>query len=168
MDTANPLDRLARRLGESLCWLFAVAVVLTAFEVVMRYVANSPTIWVHDTVILLTAICFVAGGSYALERRSHIQITSVYGTLSPRTRGMLDVLIALAAAFFLGALAYGAALQSVEALGLTGGRLETSGRAWDVPIPAVLKTVLALGVILMTAQSLLHAVQAWRKWTSSP
>lgn len=166
MDEPNVLDRLARRLGESLCWLFAVAVVLTAVEVFMRYVANSPTIWVHDTVILLTAICFVVGGAYALERRSHIQITSVYGLLPARARGFLDVLIALAAAFFLGGLAYAATLQSVEALGLTGGRLETSGRAWDVPIPAVLKTVLALGVLLMTAQSLLHAAAAWRKWMS--
>ena len=30
--------------------------------------------------------------------------------------------------------------------------METSGRAWDVPIPVFLKTVLALGVALMIVQ----------------
>jgi len=166
MEHRNPLDRFARRIGEAVCWLFGASVLLTAFEVGMRYLANRPTIWVHDTVILLTATCFVAGGAYALERRSHIQITSVYGMLPPRARGLLDVAISLAAAVFLGGLAYAATLQSVEALGLTGGRVETSGRAWDVPVPAVLKTILALGTVLMALQTLLHAAEAWRRWTA--
>jgi hypothetical protein len=34
--------------------------------------------------------------------------------------------------------------------------LETSGRAWDVPIPALLKATLALGVALMLVQTLSH------------
>jgi hypothetical protein len=34
--------------------------------------------------------------------------------------------------------------------------LETSGRAWDVPIPAFLKAMLALGVALMLVQTLSH------------
>ena len=34
--------------------------------------------------------------------------------------------------------------------------METSGRAWDVPIPAFLKSALVLGAALMLAQTLSH------------
>jgi TRAP-type mannitol/chloroaromatic compound transport system permease small subunit len=51
--------------------------------------------------------------------------------------------------FLYGALRF--AIPSVELL-------ETSGRAWDVPIPAFLKSVLALGAALMLVQTLSHIV----------
>ena len=47
----TPVDRLSLWLGRTLAWVFLIAVALTAWEVVMRYVFNSPTIWVHDLVI---------------------------------------------------------------------------------------------------------------------
>ena len=34
--------------------------------------------------------------------------------------------------------------------------MQTSGRAWDVPIPAFLKSALVLGATLMLAQTLSH------------
>ena len=34
--------------------------------------------------------------------------------------------------------------------------METSGRAWDVPIPAFLKSALVLGAALMLVQTLSH------------
>ena len=40
---------------------------------------------------------------------------------------------------------------------------ETSGRAWDVPVPPVLKTALALGAALMTVQAVLHLVWVFRR-----
>jgi hypothetical protein len=37
--------------------------------------------------------------------------------------------------------------------------METSGHAWDVPIPAFLKSMLAIGATVMLAQAL---VQLWK------
>ena len=39
------IDRLNRLLGERLCYLYLVAVAITAYEVVMRYLFNAPTTW---------------------------------------------------------------------------------------------------------------------------
>ena len=55
----TPVDRLSLWLGRTLAWVFLIAVALTAWEVLMRYVFNSPTIWVHDLVIALSALAFI-------------------------------------------------------------------------------------------------------------
>lgn len=159
MEEREPVDRLALALGHILCWLFAVGVAMTAWEVVMRYGFNAPTVWVHDSVIALSGICFVFGGAYALSERSHIRITSLYDRLSVRSHRYVDAANAFLAAIFLGGLTWAAAIQAWRSLLL----METSGRAWDVPIPVLLKSVLFLGAALMTVQTLRHALAALRR-----
>jgi C4-dicarboxylate transporter DctQ subunit len=156
MPQPDPVARLARRLGVGLSWCFALVVVLTAYEVVMRYVFNRPTIWVHDTTIALSAICFVIGGAYALQADIHIRINVLAELLPGQARRWVDFFCHVAASVFLAALTYAATIQASRSVAL----METSGRAWDVPIPALLKTVLAAGTALMTIQALLLA------WTS--
>jgi TRAP-type mannitol/chloroaromatic compound transport system permease small subunit len=146
------LDRFAVRLGGLLSWLFGFSVLITAFEVVMRYVFNRPTVWVHDLTIAVTAVCFVFGGAYALARSEHIRITTVHDHMSPRWRAAVDFVGDVAIMLFLGALTWAAAHQAWRSILL----VETSGRAWDVPIPPVLKATLALGTALMTAQAALR------------
>src|SRR5215207_7846087 len=158
MPDPGPVDRLSRRLGETLSWLFYVAVALTAFEVVMRYAVNSPTVWVHDLVIAITAVAFVVGGAYALERSEHIRISSVYDRLPGNARSWLDRFSAVLIVVYLASLTYAATRTALVSIELR----ETSGRAWDVPIPPILKTVLALGAALMTVQAALHLVRALR------
>lgn len=159
MPDRGPVDRLSRWLGETLSWLFYVAVALTAFEVVMRYVMNAPTVWVHDLVIAISAIAFVVGGAYALERSEHIRISSLYDRLPERPRRWLDRIGLILITAYLALLTYAAVPPALVSIELR----ETSGRAWDVPIPPVLKTILALGAALMTVQAALHLVRALRR-----
>jgi TRAP-type C4-dicarboxylate transport system permease small subunit len=146
------VDRLSLAVGHGLSWLFLVAVVLTAYEVVMRYAFNAPTIWVHDMVTVLTAVCFVFGGALASQQRTHIQVASYADRAPLRVRRALAVLCQVLTAVYLGMLVYAAIKQAIPALAV----METSGHAWDVPIPAFLKTLLAVGVALMLAQTLSH------------
>jgi TRAP-type C4-dicarboxylate transport system permease small subunit len=146
------LDRLARSLGHGLSWLFLVAVLLTVYEVVLRYAFGAPTVWVHDAVITLSAVCFVFGGALASQQRAHIQVASYSDRASPRVRKALAILCELLTVAYLGMLLYAALKQALPALAL----METSGHAWDVPIPAFLKSVLALGVALMLGLAVAH------------
>ena len=155
MAQLNPVDRLSKWLGEKLSVVFLAAVIITSFEVVMRYVFNSPTVYVHDSAIALSAVGFIFGGAYALQRREHIRISVIYDALPPGGRKLCDALTLLATVFFVGVLAYASINMAIPSVRL----METSGRAWDVPIPAFLKTMLAVGAVLMLAQAL---VQLWK------
>jgi C4-dicarboxylate transporter DctQ subunit len=159
MRQQNPVDRVARVLGVALSWCFAVVVVLTAFEVFMRYVVNRPTIWVHDSTIALSAICFVVGGAYALQANLHIRINVLAELLPRHARHWVDFFCHVATFVFLAALTYSTTIQASRSIAL----METSGRAWDVPIPVLLKTVLAAGTALMAVQALLHALASLRR-----
>lgn len=154
MQPRNPIDRLSKWLGEKLSVVFLAAVLITAFEVVMRYVFNSPTIYVHDSAIALSAVGFIFGGAYSLQRREHIRISVVYDLLPRAAQKVCDALALAVAVFFLAVLTWAAIRQAIPSVRL----METSGRAWDVPIPAFLKTALAVGAALMLAQAL---VQLW-------
>jgi TRAP-type mannitol/chloroaromatic compound transport system permease small subunit len=146
------VDRVVRAVGNALSFLILVAVVLTVYEVVMRYAFNAPTIWVHDMVIVLCAVGFVMGGAVASQRRTHIQMASFADRAPTRWRPRLDLIGQVLAAGYLVMFVYGALVFALPSVKL----LETSGRAWDVPIPAFLKAVLAAGAALMLLQALSH------------
>jgi TRAP-type C4-dicarboxylate transport system permease small subunit len=146
------VDRVTRSIGNALSVLFLVAVLLTCYEVAMRYTFNAPTIWVHDMVIVLSAVCFVVGGAVASERRSHIQMASYADKAPLWVRRRLPMVCHVLTALYLAMFLYGALQFAIPSVRL----LETSGRAWDVPIPAFLKAMLAVGVALMLMQTLSH------------
>jgi TRAP-type C4-dicarboxylate transport system permease small subunit len=149
------IDRVSRTLGDALSVLFLVAVLLTTYEVVMRYAFNAPTIWVHDMVTALSAVCFVFGGAVASQRRTHIQMASYTERASPLMRRRLSVASDVLTAFCLAMVLYGTLQFALPSIMLR----ETSGRAWDVPIPAFLKAVLVVGIALMLVQTLSHIVR---------
>jgi TRAP-type C4-dicarboxylate transport system permease small subunit len=164
MPTEPVVDRVSRAVGDALSVLFLVAVVLTCYEVVMRYAFNAPTIWVHDMVILMSAVCFIAGGAVASQRRNHIQMASYADRVSPRVQRALDLVCHVLSALYLAMFLHGALQFAIPSLKL----METSGRAWDVPIPAFLKGALAVGIALMLAQTLSHIRHRRRQAPPTP
>lgn len=149
------VDRVSKAVGNALSLLFMVAVIISAYEVVMRYVFNAPTIWVHDSAITMAAIGFIFGGSYVLQRGDHIRITSVYDLLPRPARRACELLCSVLIVGYLGVLLHACLRQAIPSVAI----METNGHAWDVPIPALLKTLLALGVGLMLVQALVQLVR---------
>jgi TRAP-type C4-dicarboxylate transport system permease small subunit len=167
LEAAEPktgLDRAVDRLGNWICYLFLIGAAISFYEVVMRYVFDAPTIWVHETTVMLVAVSFAYGGAYAIARDSHIRIGLIYNWVSPRTRRYLDILNAVLMLLFLIGIGY-AALDFVEkSLFAPGGgvRLEGTGTAWNPPYPPLVKSILLLCIALMAVQTVLHLVRAVR------
>ena len=102
------IDRISLGLGNALSLLFLVAVALTVYEVVMRYAFNAPTVWVHDMVIVVSAVCFIFGGPLASQQRNHIQMASYFDKAPPRVRAALDQVCHGLGAVFLALFLFGA------------------------------------------------------------
>ncbi len=122
----------------------------------MDWVFRSPTIWVHDTTIMMSATCFLLGGAYALERRDHIRITFLYDMMSPALRRWCDRLTLTLTLIYLAALLWFVAKQAWQSILL----VEMSGRAWDFPMPMVIRIAFFLGTLLLLLQALAHWVGA--------
>ena len=145
-------DRLTERVGGAASWLYLVVVAITAYEVAMRYLANAPTLWVHELSVALAATCFVIGGPVVHQGRRHIAISFVYDRMSAARRRWARLAGSVLALLFCGFLAWAAGVQALLALKV----MERTDTALNWPIPAYLKTLFAVCAALMALQSLLH------------
>lgn len=158
-----PQAGLFGRLVEKGGSIFAAALILAmsalVVEVVLRYVFNSPTSWVHETTVFLVAMTFAYGGLYCAARDNHIRVVILYDVLGKKTRRYFDILISLvcaAAAFTFGWAAWTMASKAVFRPDGTV-RLETTGSAWDPAFPAYLKIFLFIVLIASGVQFLVLA-----------
>ncbi|PIE46020.1 MAG: C4-dicarboxylate ABC transporter permease, partial [Gammaproteobacteria bacterium] len=74
----TPLDKVIEWIGEKLSVVFLLIVAITFYEVSMRYIFNSPTIWVHELAMFLGGSLFVVGGAYALANDKHVRVVLIY------------------------------------------------------------------------------------------
>ena len=161
----DPLSRLILPLGLPFAFLFVLVTLFTFYEVVMRYVFNAPTSWVHESTTAMTAVCFAFGGVYCLACDRHIRVVLIYDALPPAVRKWVDVVISLVGFAACALMAWAAYDLAHKAFYAPGGRfrLETSGSAWNPPTPAIVKAFLFAMLCLMCVQFLLQAVRHIRR-----
>jgi TRAP-type mannitol/chloroaromatic compound transport system permease small subunit len=152
------VDRVSRTVGDNLSWLFLVSVVLTCYEVLMGWVFRAPTIWVHDATIMMSATCFLLGGAYALQGGHHIRITFVYDLMPPAVQRLCDLIGLVLALVYLLALAWFSGMQAFNSIRI----VEMSGRAWNFPMPMVIRTALFLGAALLALQATAELLKLFR------
>lgn len=160
----TPLDRIINRAGSVIAWLALISMAISVWEVVMRYAFDSPTSWVHETVIFLIACIFALGGPFALARDKHIRIRIVYDMASPRLRRIFDIFNSFVTLLFTVGMSYAAYVMFWRTSHNPGGdwQLERSGTSWNPPFPALTKGVILLAVAIMMVQAVFHIVHAFR------
>ena len=163
-----PQDALSARLvplGQVVSLAFVLVTLFTFYEVAMRYVFNAPTVWVHETTIAMTGVCFAFGGAYCLAIDKHIRVVLIYDALPPRVRRWFDVAISVIGCAACVLMAWAAWTLAYEAFyGPTGTfRWETSGSAWNPPTPAIVKAVLFVMLCVMALQFALQAIGHLRR-----
>jgi len=156
----NKLDAVILKVGNWLSMLFIFTVFISFYEVVMRYVFNDPTIWVHETASFIGGSLFVIGGLYAFASNKHVRVVLIYDIVSPRTRHYLNLVHHLIGITFSALMTYGAYTLAQSAWFSPTGelRLNTSGSAWNPPFPALLKGIIFIAFCILTIQFLLHLI----------
>jgi TRAP-type C4-dicarboxylate transport system permease small subunit len=159
------LDRLVAGAAKPLSWAIFVAFAVSVYEVIARYVFDSPTYWAHETTTFLIAAIFLVGGPIALARDRHIRVRMIYDTVSPGARRWLDVANSIIAMIFFAGLGYAGYIMAWKATHTPVGDIhfEGTGTAWNPPTPALLKLLILACVVLMLVQSALHLVKALRR-----
>ncbi|MHA6297433.1 TRAP transporter small permease subunit [Devosia sp. CAU 1758] len=164
------LDRAVTGATRIFAWAIFLAFVVTVFEVISRYLFDSPTFWAHETTTFLIAAIFLVGGPIALARDKHIRVRMFYDSVSPRGRRRLDIVNSILALIFFAGLSYAAWIMSSKATFTPSGefRLEGTGTAWNPPTPAMLKVLVLICVGVMFIQTLLHLIDAIRRKPAAP
>lgn len=120
------------------------AVVAYFYEVVMRYLFNMPTIWVHEASYLLFGMQYLLAGAFALLHGSHVRVDIIYTMLPPRQRVSLDIFTSVF--FFIFALALIGTSWNFFANSYAMG--ETTVETWGIQHWPV-KGMMLLGAVLL-------------------
>ena len=86
----TPLDRVVTAISRVTMFLIFAGVLVTFYEVVMRRVFDSPTLWVNELVLWMGSIVYMAAGAFTMQRRAHIRITAVYDIVPKHIRRAFD------------------------------------------------------------------------------
>ncbi|MEQ1856796.1 MAG: TRAP transporter small permease [Longimicrobiales bacterium] len=84
-------------------------VTLVTFDVMLRYVFDSPLQWARDVSGLLLLMSITAALPHAWDRAYHIRMEVVYDRLAPARRRLVDVLSVVCGILFFGMMAVQAA-----------------------------------------------------------
>lgn len=157
----NVLDKLVLKIGNLLSLFFLVTVAISFYEVLMRYVFDAPTIWVHETASFIGGSLFVIGGIYAFASNKHVRVVLVYDAVSEQTRKYLNLIHHVVGLAFAGMMAYSSFVMTKEAWLTPWGelRLETSGSVLNAPYPALLKGLIFITFCILVVQFILHLIQ---------
>ncbi len=68
------IDQVSEATGKFAAWMFFAVGIFITYEVFMRYVFTSPTIWVDETARIMQIWATYLGGAFALKHRQMIVI----------------------------------------------------------------------------------------------
>ena len=87
------IDKLGKWSGQIIAPLVLLFMAIIIFEIVARYVFNSPTKWAHETTTFLFGAQFMLGGAYCFWRGSMVNVEIFHDRLSIRARAILDLFL---------------------------------------------------------------------------
>ena len=154
------IDRINDAVGRCVALLIVVSILITMYEVVMRYVFNSPTVWVNESVQILFGFYFLLGGGYTLLHDGHVRVDVLLQGLKSRGRRFVNILSLVIVMFYLGVLLYISADTAFDA----SIHLERAESAWAPFIfPVLCAAPVAAALMLLQALVMLA-----REFTAQP
>ncbi len=146
---AGILDRISLYSGEFVAFWSIIAVFVYYYEVVVRYVFNSPTNWAHESMFLMFGMQYLVAGAYAMLTGSHVRVDIFYAKFSMRGKAFVDLLTSVFFFIFAGTLLVTSYIFSVDAI----GQNEVSFTEWAIQYWPV-KCVMIVGSLLLILQGI--------------
>ena len=93
------VDHISTFVGKAFSWIFGLLMLVVCYEVVKRYLLNSPDAWAYDVTAMMYGAGFIMCGAYTLAQNAHVRGDFLYGSMRPRVQASLD--LALYILFFI-------------------------------------------------------------------
>ncbi len=87
---SDVLDRLIRRIGEAVSWLWVVLLAVIVLNVTMRYVFGEGRIEFEEIQWHIYAVGFLIGLSYCFEADDHVRVDVLHDRMGLRTQAWVE------------------------------------------------------------------------------
>jgi TRAP-type mannitol/chloroaromatic compound transport system permease small subunit len=152
------MESLSIWVGRSFGWCILILTLSVSYEVFVRYVLNSPTVWAFDMMVQMYGALFLMSGPYALAQDAHVRGDVLYRLFPGRWQARLDFILYLLF-FFPGMMAlfwYGAEIASDS--------WRYKEVSWNSPARIQVyffKTLIPLAGFLLMLQGLAELMRCW-------
>lgn len=92
---SRAVSRINGIAGELVAYWSVIAVFVYYYEVIVRYVFNSPTNWAHESMFLMFGMQYLLAGGYVLREGAHVRVDVIYTNFSKRTKAIVDIVTSL-------------------------------------------------------------------------
>jgi len=142
-------DIFNKSIGHMFAWCVMLLMISTCYEVFMRYVLNSPTVWAFDMSYMLYGALFMMSGAYALSRGTHVRGDFLYRSWKPRNQAKMDLLLYFLFFFpAIFAMVYTGAAYSFEATRILESSVNSPA---GVPVWPLKLIIFVAGITLLIA-----------------
>lgn len=153
------VDLITWSISRVAMWAPAFVVAIMFYEVVMRYLFVMPTLWVNETSLWVAGGIYLTAGLYSLQQRSHIRIFIIYDIVPRWLQRVFDILSVFCLCVFVFAVVWGGFGEARDKL----LRWETFGTAFDPPIPATIKPLILITLVLLALQAISNLIYDWNQ-----
>jgi len=145
------IDMANEYTGKTVRWVALGMIFATTYEVFSRYFFTAPTVWAHQTVMMLGGALVCLSWGWVLLHRGHIGLDIIYRRLSPRQQAIINIAGYLLLFFpLIGLLAYVSYDWMIDSWAV--------GERWTVsylkPPMGPSRTVIVIGLFLLFFQGL--------------
>ena len=85
------IERINTQAGVFVAYWAVISVFVYYYEVLARYVFNSPTNWVHESMFLMFGMQYMLSGAYAYREDQHVRVDVLYSHFSARGKAIADI-----------------------------------------------------------------------------
>ena len=111
------IDFIAEAMGRIGWILIIYLMIFGVTDVFLRYVMNSPSLWISTTLQVAMVLLACVGGVYALNDNAFVKLDLFYANFSPKKKAVCDLITVVFTFLFLGVLVwkgYQAAMLSIK------------------------------------------------------
>ena len=145
------IDHVNEWLGRTVAWFVLAMVMITFFNVVMRYGFNFGLIAIQESIIYLHSFIFMLAIAYTYKHNEHVRVDIFYSKFSTTQKAWVDLLGTL---FLLLPFCIYLIFSSWEYAANSWVLLEGSREAGGLPILYILKTLVPLMPSLLLLQGI--------------
>ena len=159
---SQKINQLNELIGRGVAWLVVVMVVLTFYDVLMRYLFQSGSIALQELEWHLFSVILLIGAAYTLKHRNHVRVDLIYASnrLSDQHRAIIDLFGHIFLLIPFCALIIWSSIPFIETAYLAN---EHSPDPGGLPHRWLLKFMIPLGFTLLALQALAEAISIMQK-----
>ena len=91
----HAIEGLSQWVGKAFGWCILILTLAVSYEVFVRYVLNSPTVWAFDVMVQMYGALFLMSGAYALAQDGHVRGDVLYRLFPARAQASIDFVLYL-------------------------------------------------------------------------